>query len=192
MTANTAYLLAGMAGTGGTRDLVWVADAATAVLPTDSTTALDAGFSSIGLVTPDGATTSTAVTANDIPSFGSYSPSRTLISAEVITLGFTAQETNKVTAAIKTRKALTGITVTTGAMSLTRGPARDALYALVVDMLDGASNHIRKVYPSARLTAFGDQQVAFAAGVFYGFTFTCYPDSLGNTEYEYDKVTGLT
>jgi hypothetical protein len=191
MTANNAFLLAGLAGGGSdTRDLVWVADAATAVLPTDSTTALDAGFSSIGLVTPDGATTSTAVTANDIPSFGTYSPSRTLISAEVISLGFTAQETNKVTAAIKTRKALTGITVTTGAMALTRGPARDALYALVVDTVDGA-NHSRKVYPSSRLTAFGDQQVAFAQGVFYGFTFTCYPDASGNTEYEYVKITGL-
>lgn len=191
MAANQAYLLAGLSGPSASRDLVWVADAAGAVPPTDSTTALDLSFTSIGLVTPDGASTSTNVSSNDIPSFGSYSPSRTLISAEIITVKFTAQETNKLTAAIKSRKALTGVTVTSGAMALTRGPARDALYAIVVDALDG-SNHVRKFYPQARLTSIDDQTVAFAEGIFYGFTFTCYPDSTGVTEYEYDKVAGLT
>jgi hypothetical protein len=172
---------------------MWIADAATAVLPTDSTTALDVSFKSVGLVTTDGATIGTAISSNDVPSFGSYSPSRTIITSEIQTVRFVAQETNKVTQAIKTRQALSAVTVTTGAMATTRGAARDALYAIVVDAIDTlATNHKRKVYPSVRLTALGDEQIGFAAASEYDFTFTAYHDASGNTEYEYVKITGLT
>lgn len=189
MAATPSNLLAGLAGNASAFELCWVADFTGLVAPTNATTALDVTFKSLGLVTTDGATTSTAMSNNDIMSFGSYSPVRTLVSQEVLTVHFVAQETNKVTAAIKTRQALSAVTLTSGALSLTRGPARDALYGLVIDALDG-TNHIRKFYPKTRLTGLGDQQVGFAQGVFYDFTFTCYADATGVAEYEYD--TGLT
>jgi hypothetical protein len=190
MAANPSYMFAGLAGSPTALELCWVADAAGAVLPTNESTALDTTFKSIGLVTQDGATTSTAITQNDVASFGSYAPTRTLITSEVQTVHFIAQETNKVVAAVRTRQALSAITVTTGKMSLTRGAARDALYALVVDAGDGA-NKIRKVYPRARLTNLGDQQISFATPVQYDFTFTAYLDGTGNSEYEYVNIVGL-
>ena len=104
MTANPSNIFAGLSGSPTPNELMWIADAASAVLPTDSTTALDASFESVGLVTTDGATTSTAISANDVQSFGTYSPSRTIVSQEVISVAFTAQETNKITAAIKARR----------------------------------------------------------------------------------------
>lgn len=195
MAANSAFIFAGLSGSPTPNELMWIADAG-AVLPTDSTTALAATFQSLGLVTTDGQSTSTAISQNDLPSFGTYSPSRTIITSEIITVHFTAQETNKVTAAIKQRKALTAVTATAGVgaapgtMTQTRGPARDSLYSLVVDALDGA-NHVRKVYPSVRLTSLGDQQTAFAAALQYDFTFTAYVDASGNSEYEYDALVGL-
>lgn len=193
MAATPANIFAGLSGSPTPNELMWIADASGAVLPTDSTTALDAGFKSVGLVTTDGATTSTNVSQNDIASFGTYSPTRTIVSQEIIVVRFVAQETNKVTAAIKQRKALSAVTVTSGAFTSTRGPARDALYAVVVDAIDTlATNHVRKVYPSVRLTALGDQQVSFANPYLFDFTFTAYTDASGNSEYEYVKITGLT
>lgn len=193
MTANPSNIFAGLSGSPTPNELMWIADASGAVLPTDATTALDTTFKSLGLVTTDGATTSTAISANDVPSFGTYSPSRTIVSQEVLSIAFTAQETNKVTAAIKARQAVGSVTVTTGAFATTRGPARDALYALVVDSIDTlASNHVRKVYPNVRLTTLGDDQISFANPRQYPFGFTAYTDASGNSEYEYTKITGLT
>lgn len=183
--ASPDNVLAGLAGAAGAFSLCWVADASTVVPPTDATTALDSSLIDIGIVTTDGATVATNINSTDIDAFGSFQPVRTLIQNEIITVAFTAQETNKVTAAIKTRQALTALTVTTGGkLALTRGPGRDAHYAIVLDALDG-TNHIRKFYPSARLTNLGDQQIGFGAAIVYPFTFTAYPDDTGITEYEY-------
>ena len=183
--ASPSNVLAGLAGNAGAFSLCWVADAGTVVPPTDAVTALDSSFHDLGIVTTDGATTSTNIQSSDISGFGSFQPVRTLIQQEVITVHFVAQETNKVTAAIKTRPVLTGVTVTTGGkIALTRGPGRDAHYALALDALDG-TNQIRKFYPSARLTNLGDQQIGFGAAIVYDFTFTAYPDDAGNTEYEW-------
>ena len=183
--ASPANVLAGLAGSAGAFSLCWVADSDSVVAPTDASTALDSSFVDLGIVTTDGATTSTNITSTDINGFGSYQPVRTLIQSEVLTVHFVAQETNKVTAAIKTRQALADVTVTTGhKIALTRGPGRDAHYAVVLDALDG-TNHVRKFYPSARLTALGDQQIGFGAAIVYDFTFTAYPDDSGVSEYEY-------
>jgi hypothetical protein len=191
VAASPANVLAGLAGSAGAFSLAWVGDSADAVPPTDGTTALDSSFVDLGIVTQDGATTGTNITSTDILAFGSYQPVRSLIQGEEITVHFVAQETNAVTAAIKTRQALSAVVVTTGhKLALTRGPGRDTKYALVIDALDG-TNHIRKFYPAARLTALGDQQVGFGAAIVYDFTFTAYPDDDGVSEYEYIVNTNL-
>jgi hypothetical protein len=187
-----AFVLAGVAGAASPFDLLWVADATGAVLPTTATAALDTTFKPMGLVTQDGANVSTDVNTEDISAFGSFNPVRTLITSEKRTVKVTALETNKITAAIRARLGLTGVTVTTGAFPLTLGPGRDALYALCIDMADGSSNRQRRVLPSVRLTALDDQQISYGNPVQYGFTFTAYPDSSGVSIYEYDVVTGLT
>lgn len=194
MSANPAYILAGVAGNGGTgtANLMWVADAASAILPTTAAMALDASFSSIGLVTTDGMTESTSISINGIPAYGVTGNVRTLVTSEVITVKFVALETNKLTQAIRTRQALSAVTVATGGkMTLTRGPGRNAAYALVQDALDGA-NQIRTVYPNCTLDSLGDRQIAQGQPVQYDFTFTANLDASGNSSYEYDVVAGLS
>ena len=193
MAATPGYVLAATAGQATAVSLAWFADAATAVLPTTVSTALDVSFKDIGYVTQDGATTSTALSQNDIPVFGSTAPVRTIITSEVLTVNLTALESNKVSEALVTRQALSAITVTTATMSTTRGPGRDALYSLVLDAVDGASSSaFRRVYPKVRVTNIGDAVIGYNGVIQYPFTFEAYTDATGVSEYRYTKVTGLT
>lgn len=192
MAATPGYVLAATAGQASATELVWFADAASAVLPTDVSTALDASWQSGGYTTPDGVTIPTAITQNDVPVFGSTSPVRTLITQEELTISLTLMESNKVTEALVTRQALTAITVTTNTMSTTRGPGRDALYSLVVDGLDGGSSSaFRRVFPKIRVTNVGDEVIGYNGILQYPFTFTAYTDGSGVSQYRYTKVTGL-
>lgn len=193
MAGTPAFILAGVAGAASPFDLLWIADASGAVLPVDATTALDASFKPLGLVDQSGADIATSINTTDVAAFGSFNPVRTLITSEARTVKFNALETNKVTAAIRTRQALSAVTAATGGkLALTLGPARDALYSLVIDMADGTTNRQRRVMPSVRLTALDNQQVQYGSPVQYGFTFALYPDTSGVAMYEYDVVTGLT
>jgi hypothetical protein len=70
MAATPGYVLAATAGQATSVSLAWFGDAATAVLPTTVSTALDASFKDLGYVTGDGATTSTAISSTDIPCSG--------------------------------------------------------------------------------------------------------------------------
>jgi hypothetical protein len=190
MAGTPSYVLAAIAGGATAVELAWVADSSGATLPTDPSTALDSGFKTMGYVTPDGGTVSTAIATTDIPVFGSTSPVRTLVTSEVLTIVVTALETNLVTEALNTRQALSAVTASSHVLSTTRGASRDATYALVLDSKDG-SNLIRKVYPLARVTAIGDAQLSYNAPIQSQFTFTAYCDSSGNSEYRYTKVATL-
>lgn len=193
MAATPGYVLAATAGQAAATSLAWLGDAATAVLPTTVSTALDATLKDLGYVTQDGSTASTALTSNDIPVFGSPAPVRTLVTQETITIALTAMESNKVTEALQTRQTLAAITVTTATMSTTRGPGRDTLYSLVIDGVDGASSSaFRRVYPKVRVTNVGDEQIGYNGVIQHPFTFTAYLDGSGVSEYRYTKVTGLT
>lgn len=193
MAATPGFVLAATAGQATAVSLAWFGDAATAVLPTTVSTALDVSFKDLGYVTQDGATTSTALSSSDIPVFGSTSPVRTIITQEELTISLTALESNKVSEALSTRQALSAITVTTATMSTTRGPGRDALYALVLDAVDGGSSSaFRRVFPKVRVTNIGDEQIGYNGVVQYPFTFTAYTDASGVSQYRYTKVTGLT
>lgn len=192
MAATPGNVVAAIAGGATAVELVWVADASGAVLPTDTVAALDVTFKSAGFVTPDGTTTSTNIAQTDVPVFGSTSPVRTLVTGETLTIAATFLETNKVVEALTTRQQLTAVTVTSGAMSTTRGASRDATYALVVDAKDGSTGAIRKVYPKVRVTSVGDAQEGFNGVIQTPITFTAYADASGNAEYRYTKVTGLT
>src|SRR3569623_12407 len=193
MAATPGYVLAATAGQATAVSLAWFADASGAVLPTTVSTALDTTFKDAGYVTQDGATTSTNISQNDVPVFGSTSPVRTLITQETLTISLTALESNKVTAALATRQALSAITVTSDTMSTTRGAGRGALYSLVLDAVDGASSSaFRRVYPKIRVTTVGDSVIGYNGVLQNPFTFTAYSDSSGVSEYRYTKFTGLT
>jgi len=73
VTAQIKNILAGVSALGNNFELGWFADSG-AVLPTDATTALDAAFKSVGIVSEDGLTGSTNVTTQEIDAYGSFSP----------------------------------------------------------------------------------------------------------------------
>lgn len=190
MTAEPRNILAGIGALDDAFQIAWFADSP-ATGPTTPTEALDSAFKSLGIVSEDGLTVSTNISSTGIGAYGTYSDVRTLITGETITFKVTGRETNVYTKAIQARLAIgSAPTPSAGVFSVTRGPARDALYAAVFHATDG-SNIVRKYAPSVRLTGVDDEQTAKAANIAYGFTFTAYPDSSGNTLYEYIKLASL-
>jgi len=186
VTAKPSNVLAGMTGLGNPFEIAWVADTGTA-LPTDESTALNAAFKSMGLITADGITINTNTNSQEIDAYGAFSPVRTLIESEVKTFTITGRETNPITVAVKARLAISAAPtpgVGTGKYSYTEGAARDVLYSFVSHTVDG-TNIIRKVFPSIRMTSLADEQISKAQNIAYGFTMTCYPDSNGNSVYTY-------
>lgn len=191
MTANPQNILAGIAGLGDAFELAWFADSPASSLPTDTSTALSSAFKSAGIVDASGVDEAINISTTDITSFGSFSPTRTLVTSEVHTFKLVFQETNPVVLALKSRQSLASVSPTGGKLSLTEGPARDTLVAAVFHAVDG-NNVVRKVVPSMRLTARDDEQIQFASGLVYGLTFTAYPDAAGNTIYTYYDIAGWT
>jgi hypothetical protein len=191
MAVNTKNVLAGIGGLGDSYELAWFADAtSTLVLPTDATTALAAGFKSMGYVDENGLQIAVATSSNDIKAYGSFSPIRTLITDETRDFTITGSETNLVTLAIQSRQTLASVTATGGgAVTTTQGPARDVIYSAVFHATDGV-NVIRKVVPNIRLISEANEQIAKAQNVAYGFTFRAYPDSTGVTVYNYMLLAG--
>lgn len=191
MTADIRNVLAGVSALGNNFELAWFADAGT-TLPTDATTALDAAFKSIGLVTSDGVSGGINISTNEIDAYGAFGPVRTLITSEIRDFTVTGEETNPVTLAIKSRQKLSAVTASSsGVVNITEGPQRDVLYAAVFHAVDGA-NVIRKVLPSVRLTAIASpEQISKANNIAYGFTFTAYPDTNGVSVYSYYLLNGF-
>jgi hypothetical protein len=187
-------ILAGIAGSGGTPSLAWFA-ATGSTLPTDTTTALDAAFKTAGYCAESGLTISTAISSTDINAFGVKGPVRTMITSEKKTGKIGFLESNPITLAVYHRLPVTGagsptVTATTGALALTDGPSRSQRYAAIFTATDGV-NVIRKVCPQLEVTDIDDEQIAQAAPIQYGVTFTAYPDSSGVSIYTYMLVPNL-
>lgn len=187
-------ILAGIAGSGGTPSLAWFAPLGS-TLPVDGTTALDAAFVSPGYIAESGLTISTATNTADINAYGVTVPVRTLVTGGKITGKITFLETNLISQAIYHRLPLSGsgsptLTGTTGALSLSDGPARVQSYAAVFSASDG-TNIIRKVLPNLQVTDVDDQVISQGAAITYGITFTAFPDNAGNAVYTYMIVPNL-
>lgn len=188
-------ILAGIAGSGGTASLAWFAPQGTA-LPTDATTALAAAYLNSGYVAESGLTISTATNSTDINAYGISTPVRTLVTSQKKTGQITFLETNLVTQAVYRRLPLPGsvggptAVATTGAVTLTEGPARVATYVGVFTATDGA-NVIRKVCPLLQVTDIADEVISQSGTIQYGVTFTAFPDSTGNAVYTYMLVPNL-
>jgi hypothetical protein len=189
MAFDTRNVLAGLGGLGNSFELAWFSDLP-ATVPTDATTALNAGFKSLGYVAESGLQEQAQIQSNDIEAYGSFSPIRTLITSEVRDFTVVGRETNLVSLAISSRQKLSAVTAAgTGAVNITQGPARDVLYAAVFHATDGV-NIIRKVVPNVRLVNENPEAIAKAANIEWGFTLRAYPDSAGNTVYSYYMLAG--
>lgn len=164
--------------------------ALTLAKPTDATSALASGYVSLGYVSEDGLTNDQSRSSTDIKAWGGDIV-LSIQDEKLDTFQFTLIESLN-TDALKAyfgddnvEGALsTGITVKANSKELT-----DKVW--IVDMiLRGAVKRI--VIPCGKVTA--TEAITYSDGeaVGLGLTVTAYPDSSGNTHYEYIKTSSTT
>lgn len=155
-------------------------------LPTGATTNLAAGFVKLGYVSEDGLTNGIDTDVENIKAWGGDT---------ILTVRTSRTETFKFTLVqaldIDVLKEVygqdnvsgdlaTGITVKHNNTELPRR-------AFVIDMLMTGNAVKRIVVPAGQVTEVGDVTYVDGTAVGYETTVTCFPDSQGNTVYEYIK-----
>ena len=182
MAQTVGNVSAGKPAIGGA---IWRAEAGT-TLPTDATTALDAGFKLMGYISEDGVTNSNTPDTTDIKAWGGD----TVLNIQEEKTD-TFQFTLIVVLNVEVLKAVygssnvsgtlaTGITVTANADEPEEG-------VWVVDMVMNSNTVKRVVIPHGKLSELGDITYTDSDAVGYEVTITALPDTDGNTHYEYIK-----
>lgn len=153
-------------------------------LPTDATTALDVAFVSLGYVSEDGITNDNSASTTETRAYGGDIV-LTGQEEKSDTFGFTLIES--LNAAVL--KAVYGDDNVTGALATgivvnANGDEAEAhAWAFEILMRDGAYKRI--VIPNAKVTEIGTITYNDTDAVGYETTITAFPDTAGNTHYEY-------
>jgi len=153
-------------------------------------TPLPTDWDDLGWLTSDGAQFSRDVSASEVTSWGSVSPTRTDITADTTTLAVTAQETKLLTIGMATGADLSAIEAAfqTGEVSIAKpGRPRSKHYrvlSLAVDQGDAGEIYLGRFLPRAKVTGYSEQ--SHGGGdepISWGVTFTGEEDSdLGYSE----------
>lgn len=162
---------------------IYSAPLGTAV-PTDATTALNVAFKNLGYVSEDGVTNSDERSTDDIKAWGGDTVNTvqtekkdtfkyTLIEALNVDVLKEVYGDSNVSGTLET-----GITIKSNSKQL-------APHSIVIEtvLTDNALKRI--VLPNAKVTEVGEITYGDSDNVGYETTVTCYPDSDGNTHYEY-------
>jgi hypothetical protein len=151
---------------------------------------LPSGYDDLGWLTSDGMAFSRDVSASEVGSFGSVSPTRTDIVSDTTTLTVTAQETKLLTIGLATGADLANITPDplTGEVSIAK-PVRPKsrhyrVMSLAVDQGDAGEIYLGRFLPRAKVTSYAEQSYANGdEAITWGVTFTGEEDSdLGYSE----------
>lgn len=153
-------------------------------LPTDATTDLNKAFKNLGYVSEDGVTNSDERSTDDIKAWGGDTVNTvqtekkdtfkyTLIEALNIDVLKEVYGDSNVSGTLAT-----GITIKSNSKEL-------EAHSIVIEtvLTDNALKRI--VLPNAKVTEVGEITYGDSDNVGYETTVTCYPDSDGNTHYEY-------
>lgn len=153
-------------------------------LPTDATTTLNTAFKNLGYVSEDGVTNSDERSTDDIKAWGGDTVNTvqtekkdtfkyTLIEALNIDVLKEVYGDSNVSGTLAT-----GITIKSNSKEL-------EAHSIVIEtvLTDNALKRI--VLPNAKVTEVGEITYGDSDNVGYETTVTCYPDSDGNTHYEY-------
>lgn len=164
---------------------------------TDATTGLllplptSGGYVDCGLFTDEGLRYTRAVEQDEVTSFGRNTATRTDITSDTDTLAVDLQETSKLTIALATGAATSGLTLTTGSKELRidkpaiAAPRRYRGLALAVDGPPEAEIYLARWYPKLVVTDFGDQADAKGAEKRYPLTFRAEVDDTVGTALRY-------
>lgn len=153
-------------------------------LPTDASTALDAAFNNLGYCGEDGLVNSNSQSITDIKAWGG---AKVLGVLEEKTDTFTFKLLEVLN--VNVLKAVYGDDNVTGTLAtgitVKANATEPEEQSWVFDMImrDGAVKRI--VLPCAMITELGDISYTDSDAVGYEITLTAYPDSSGQTHYEY-------
>ena len=155
-------------------------------IPPDATTNLAAGFVKLGYVSEDGLTNGIDTDVENIKAWGGDTI-LTVRTSRTETFKFTLVQALDVDVLKEvygqdnvSGDLATGITVKHNNTELPRR-------AFVIDMLMTGNAVKRIVVPAGQVTEVGDVTYVDGTAVGYETTVTCFPDSQGNTVYEYIK-----
>lgn len=153
-------------------------------LPTDATTALNVAFKNLGYVSEDGVKNSDERSTDDIKAWGGDTVN-TVQTEKKDTFTYTLIEALNVDVLKEvygesnvSGELATGITIKSNSTQLLP-------HCIVIEtvLTDNALKRI--VLPNAKVTEVGEITYGDSDNVGYETTVTCYPDTAGNTHYEY-------
>lgn len=151
---------------------------------------LAVGYDDLGWLSSDGAQFSRDVSASEVNSWGSVSPTRTDVTSDTTTMTATAQETKLLTIGLATGADLSGIVpaVNTGEVSIAK-PSRPKskhyrVLSLAVDQGDAGEIYVARFLPRAKVTSYAEQSLGGGDDpITWGVTFSGEEDNdLGYSE----------
>lgn len=183
--ANSTLVTTGKPKTGGAIYRAPLAEGL--ALPTDAVTALDGAFVCLGYVGEDGLTNSNSRTSEDKKAWGGET---VLTSQTEYTDKFAFKLLETLNAdVLKTVFGSNNVTGTLDAgLTVKANSAELDEYAWVVEMIMRGNVAKRIVIPVGKISELGDVVYADDDITAYDVTMTAFPDTAGNTHYEYIKA----
>lgn len=160
-------------------------------LPTSVNASLAAAFENVGYISDSGVVNSNTASSTAVKAWGGD----TVLDIQTDkpdTFKFTLIEAKNVNAL----KLVYGSENVSGTLSsgitINANSKEQVPGCLVIDMLLSNNTAKRIVIPNGKVTTVGDITYSDGAAVGYETTISCYPDSNGNTHYEYIKETTVS
>lgn len=152
-------------------------------LPTNASSALDAGFSEVGAITSDGITEATSQDRADVFIWQNNALARSVPGQFTKQFTFAAAETNLITVGVQ----FPGSTITQTAEGLTvqETPPVTDVRNWVLHGIDGLSRALRLVVPRGEVTERGDVVWTGEGITVYEWTLRGYVDPSGFVAYRY-------
>lgn len=154
----------------------------TATLPVNATTALPADFVGLGYVSDEGLTNGIEVDSTNITAWGGDTV-LTVTTSRTETFAWTFIETNELV--LKEVYGQANVTKTGTALTVIHNSKALPRRAYVFEILLTGNKVKRIVVPAGQITEVGEVVYVDGEPIGYPVTLTTYPDTAGNTVYEY-------
>ena len=160
-------------------------------IPTDTDTALDAAFKSLGYVSSDGLTNTTNIESQKIKAWGGDTV-LVIQTSKDDGFKFNLIETldTEVLKFVYGKGKVSGDLTTGIAINVSNEDVDEV--ALVIDMVLRGNTKKRFCIPSCKISAVEDIVYNDEDAIGYNTTLDCTPDTYGNTHYEYIKKSGVS